>query len=255
MMLKKVAFPKEHGSWGFVLEPLILSLLVAFSLNGFAFAMSAFILFLAKQPLKIIITKSSSTKLKADAKKVLAIYLTGVVLISLHLIFNTNLILRIPFAIALGLMIIFLFIDYKGKGRELLFEFIPPIAITSMSISIVLMDRTFTFNPLVYGLLLLSRSIPTIFYINAKVKENKGKEFSKIPTHISNLLFTLIIFYFAYTGMLPMLSIAGSILLLLRSIIGFSKFNFTKTVMHIGIAEFIYGALFVAINAVAFLSA
>jgi len=251
LSFKKVAFPKEHGSWGFVLEPLILSLLVAYTLNGLIFALSAFVLFLSKQPLKIILSKSASAKLKSDAKKIFAFYIVSTLLLFLHMIFNTNLILRIPFAIALLLMVIFLFIDYKGKGRELLFEFIPPVAITAMSISIVLMDSTFSYSIFVYGILLLSRSVPTIFYINAKVKENKKKAFLKFPSHLSNAVFTLVIVYFAYSGALPWLSVIGSLMLLVRTVIGFSKYNFTKTVMQIGIAEFTYGAIFVAINAIA----
>jgi hypothetical protein len=251
-VLKKVAFPKEHGSWGFVLEPLILSLLVAFSINGLIFALSAFILFLSKQSIQIIFTNSGPTYLKSSAKKVLAIYFVVVILFFLHLISNTELILLIPFTIGLMLMLLFLFLDHIGKARELLFEFIPAIALTSMSISIVLMDDTFSFNVLVFGILLLSRSVPTIFYINAKVKEAKGKYFSPLPTLMANGFFTLIVIYFAINNLLPALSILGSLLILFRSMIGFSKFNFTKKVVQIGIAEFIYGILFVIINAIAF---
>ncbi|MBZ0296495.1 MAG: YwiC-like family protein [Anaerolineae bacterium] len=32
--LRSVALPAEHGGWGFLIEPILLGLLVAFSVNG-----------------------------------------------------------------------------------------------------------------------------------------------------------------------------------------------------------------------------
>jgi len=40
--IKQAALPNEHGSWGFVLEPLILVLLIAYSPTGFLLSITAF---------------------------------------------------------------------------------------------------------------------------------------------------------------------------------------------------------------------
>jgi hypothetical protein len=250
MSIRKVALPNEHGSWNFVLEPLILSLIVAFSTNGLILALAAFILFLSRQPIKYI-TGKNAPKLKTTAKKVLAFYFSIVFLLFLYLIFNSELRLRLPYGTALLLMLFYLYLEYKGRSRELIFEFIPPVAITLMSISIILMNGNFAYNAFVYGVLLLSRSLPTIVYIHAKVMEMKNKPYKELPTHIINITFLLLIFFLISNNMLPQLTIAGPIIMLIRAVIGFSKFNFTKTVMLIGLAEFTYGVIIVVINAIA----
>lgn len=251
-ILKKTTFPKEHGSWGFVYEPLLLSLLVAFTVNGLVYAIITFLLFLSSQPIKILFSKSINPKFKSLALYTLLIYSSAIIILALYLFFNSNLIFGIPFVVAVLLMLFFLSIDLVGKGRYLLFEFIPPIAITAVAMSILLMDNSFSYNIFFFGILLLSRSIPTIFYINAKVKELKGKNYSPSLSYFAEGVFSILIIYLATNDLVPSLCIGGSLLLLFRTVVGFSKFNFTKRVVQIGIAEFIYGGLFVLINAIAF---
>lgn len=253
MLVNKVAFPKEHGAWGFVLEPLILSLIIGFSVNGLLLALASFILFLANQPIKILFTKSISVKHKSAAPKVLFFYASIIFLLFVSIIINAQIVDLIPYVAGLLLMLLFLFAQINNLGRHLFFEFIPSIAITLMAISIVQMNSSFQYNIWVFGVLLLCRSIPTIIYVNTKVKESKRKDYSKAVTNLANSVSALIVFLLGWYSLLPELSFLASVILLLRSVIGFSKFNFTKTVKQIGIAEFIYGSLFVAINGIAFL--
>ncbi|MBU0474468.1 MAG: YwiC-like family protein [Bacteroidetes bacterium] len=253
MLLNKVAIPKEHGAWGFVLEPLILSLIVAFSVNGLLLALASFILFLANQPIKIIFTKSISTKHKSAATKILFFYSSIIFLLFVAIIVNAKIVYLLPYAFGLLVMLLFLFFQINNLGRYLFFEFIPSFGITLMAISIVLMNGSFQYNVWIFGILLLSRAIPTIIYVNAKVKEVKRKDYSKAATNLTNSISVLIIFLLGWNSLLPELSFLASIILLLRSEIGFSKLNFTKTVKQIGIAEFVYGSLFVVINGIVFL--
>ncbi len=81
----------------------------------------------------------------------------------------------------------------------------------------------------------------------------KRFKFSVLPTYLLNAGFLVFIIYASFNNLLPMLSILGMVILTVRSIIGFSKFNFTKTVKQIGVVEFIYGFIFVVINGIAFL--
>ena len=54
--LKRVLVPAEHGSWGFLAEPLVLGLAVAFSGAGLLLALAVVAAFLARQPLKLVWT-------------------------------------------------------------------------------------------------------------------------------------------------------------------------------------------------------
>jgi len=53
---KSIALPPEHGSWGFLLEPILLGLLVAPSLAGVMMALAVLGAFLMRHPLKIAFT-------------------------------------------------------------------------------------------------------------------------------------------------------------------------------------------------------
>lgn len=50
---RSIVLPTEHGGWSFLFEPILLGLLVAFSLAGVAISAAAIGVFLAQQPLKI----------------------------------------------------------------------------------------------------------------------------------------------------------------------------------------------------------
>lgn len=253
MRLSKVALPKEHGAWGFVLEPLLLSLIVAFTIDGLLLALATFFMFLATQPLKIITTRSASKKFNFTARVLLLFYLTISIILLLFPVINTETYLLITFFIAAVILLIYKFSELSNLSRNLFVELLPIFSMTLIATTIVMMDNSFSFNPIIFSVLLLSRAVPTVIYINAKVKWVKGFKFSVLPTHLLNGVFFLFIIYSSFNNLLPMLSIVGILMLAARSVIGFSRFNFTKTVKQIGVTEFIYGSLFVVINGIAFL--
>ena len=253
MLLTKVALPKEHGSWGFVLEPLLLSLIVAFTIDGLLLALATFILFLSNQPLRIFVNKSSSHKIRSIAVFVLLFYLLVSAVLLVLPILHLELEKLLPFLGGILLMPIYFFAVIKKFSRNLFVELLPIFSMTLIAISIITFDNSFNYNPIIFGMLLLSRAITTVIYVSAKVKESKGFEFSVRYTHILNFVFLLFIIFASFTNHLPLLSILGLVLLTLRSVIGFSQFNFTKTIKQIGVMEFIYGSLFVIINGIAFL--
>ena len=52
---RSVALPTEHGGWGLTLEPVLLGLLVAPSGAGLAMGCAAFLAFIARTPVKIVL--------------------------------------------------------------------------------------------------------------------------------------------------------------------------------------------------------
>jgi YwiC-like protein len=253
MSLNKGAIPREHGSWGFVIEPLLLSLIVAYTFEGLLLALATFFLFLSNQPIKIVLNKSASKRNRSTGIAVFVFYLLIVIALLSFPLFNLSFKLLLPFFAALLIMLLYLFAVLSKLSRNLLVELLPILAMTLVAITIATIDNSFSFNPIIFGLLLISRAVPTVIYINAKVKESRGLPFSILPTHLINILFLLFIIWASLVNLLPILSIFSALLLSIRSVIGFSKFNFTKTIKQIGVVEFIYGSLFVIINGIAFL--
>ena len=253
MIFTKVGIPKEHGSWSFVLEPLLLSLIVAFSLEGLLLALATFFLFLSNQPLKIVANKTSSKKFKSTGIAVFSFYFLTAIVLLIFPLYNLKFEVLLPFFVGVMLMPIYLFAVLKNYARNLFVELLPIFSMTLIAVSIIMIDNSFSFSPIVFGVLLLSRAIPTVMYIGAKVKEAKKNKFSVLPTHLLNIGFSLFIIYASFVNLLPQFTILGAILLTTRSAIGFSRFSFAKTIKQIGVMEFIYGSLFVVINGIAFL--
>jgi hypothetical protein len=56
MTLRSVAFPTEHGGWGFTFEPILLGLLVAPTATAWELGVAATAVFLARRPVKLFAT-------------------------------------------------------------------------------------------------------------------------------------------------------------------------------------------------------
>jgi hypothetical protein len=255
MSLKKIvntAFPKEHGSWGLAYEPLLLSTIIAYSLSGLMTALAAFVIFLSHQPVRILLNKNLIGEIKRHALIPLAFY-TVVIIGLLYVAFSNGEIENfIPFFSAIALMLTFLAIEILGFGRNLAAEFIPPIAMGLIAITITLLGG-FTLSS-AFGVMILiySRSFTTIFYVHEKLLLQKGNKISKIQTRLSELIFFVILLFIANDSIIPFASILAPIILFIRAEIGLAKFRKSDTVKKVGISEFIYGIVFIAIVSISY---
>jgi len=249
VFVKKVAFPKEHGSWGFVLEPLLLSLLVSYSTKGLLLAIASFFIFLNHQPVRVLFDndKKITKQLKHTAIIFFSTYAI-ITLISIYKVFiNTSIINLFPFILSIFFMTMFLFLEFQKKGRELLAEFIAPLSITLIGISIVLLGGWNIYYALAFSIILLSRSIPTVFYIHIKVQHFKKRIITKKLLYISEFISVILIAVLIFLNLIPKFSIIAVAMLLLRAFYGLSKNGLLENIKILGIKEFIYGLLYVAI--------
>ena len=249
---KKVGFPHEHGSWGFFLEPIVLSLIVAYSINGFLLGLAAFSLFLSSQPLSYILKRIPKYLLKSSYVFFFA-YLSFSIFILTYLNFSLNSTARlVPFFAAILLMGIFKLLELKSLNRNLIVELIPQIAVGLMSVSILLVDNWELVPIIGFVAIIFSRSIQTVFYINNKLKFFKGTKPNKALVNLIGLLFLITIIIMTQFNIVPWISVLAIILLMLRSAIGFFKKNKLEKVKIIGIKEFIYGFLFVVLISIGY---
>jgi len=250
--IKSVAFPREQGSWGFMLEPLILALLVAFTINGLLIALSAFIIFLSHQPVRAIANKKSHKEIKLTASIIFIIYSSIAVILIFTAFLNMKLILFLPYFTALLLMTIYLLLELKGYGRLLAAELIAPVAVSLIAVCITLVNGWSVNFILAFWIILLSRSIQTTFYINAIVKIIKKQSASPLLTYTSGFLFLLIVTLNAFQHLSPYLAIAAVIILIIRSFVGFTSTNKKVNIKKIGILEFVYGIVFIILVAIGY---
>ncbi len=245
--IKKVAFPHEHGSWGFVLEPLVLSLLVTYSFTGLLLAVSSFLIFLNHQPVRVLLSKKRNKQLFFPALLFFMIYSVFIVITLVYVFQNSQIKNLLPFGIAILLMLIFFILELIQKGRELLAEFIAPISITFIGMSIVLIGGWTFYLVIAFAIVLLARSIPTVLYIHLKVQAVKMKEFPKQVFYISEIIFLSLVAILAFSKLIPILSIFAVILLIGRAVYGLSKKGLLENIRILGIKEFIFGILYVVI--------
>jgi len=247
----KIALPQEHGAWGFFLEPIILSLFVAYSLNGLLIAIAAFFLFLIRQPLKNIIRHSSISFRKLYVSQ---IFLLVYFLMACIAIFVPLLVLPIeifiPFGITLAVMFVFVVYEAIVKKKNFIIELIAPIAIDFLSLTILFAAGWDLSPALAFFLLLLSRSVQSAIYVHINLQKIKGKPINNIVLHVTNIIFSIALVLLIISKLLPPLSLLAFAILVARS---YNIFNHGKlNVKGVGLKEFIYGAVFVVINIIAF---
>ncbi len=249
--INKIALPQEHGSWGFVLEPLILSISVYFSLNGLLIALAAFFIFLLHQPIKSLSKFQNTNIAKAQLSLV---FVTLYVLIVMFLLIIPLMMLPlsafVPFGAAMLIMLGFLIYELKVKKKNFALELSAPASVDLLSLTILFANGASFTAAAAFFVLLLSRSVESAIYVHVSLERLKGKRVTDFALHLTNLAFALALILLVLLKTLPPLSLLAFAILILRS---YNIFNTGKlTVKGIGIKEFVYGALFVAINILGF---
>ncbi|MEZ5308077.1 MAG: YwiC-like family protein [Pyrinomonadaceae bacterium] len=251
--LRAVALPNEHGAWGFLLEPLAASLLIAPSFAAVFIVLLICGLFLTRQPLKVLLTDLAAGRWLAQSRAALlfvlgfsAIAVAGLAGV-VYLAGTTPL---IPLVLLLPFGAIQVYADVKKQARNLLPELTGVIAISASSAAVLLAGGTGWKPALALWGLLAARFVPSIVYVRNRLRLEKGKEYSfEAPVILSTagLLFGGWIYWMGLTGYLPILVLT---ILLFRAALGLSKYRKPVKAMKIGIAEVVYGAIMVVALAV-----
>ncbi len=250
--IRHIAFPEEHGSWGFVLEPLVLSLLIAFSEDGLFLAIASFLFFLSHQPIKILVNPKKNKKIKRKAAGVLIFYTLIAVWLLLIIFYRNPIYDFLPFFLALSFMLIYLVFEVFGLSRRLTTELIASSSIDFIAVSVLLLGGMNVFRAWAVLVLLLNRAIPTVLFIHERINYVHGKSYNKSFPLISGFAGLIIALIFAYFSLIPWLGILGVIILQARMIFGFTPKMLNQSLKTSGILEFIYGISFAVITAFAY---
>ncbi len=251
MKITKIAFPQEHGSWGFFLEPLALGLIVAYSYEGLLVALGSFFIFLAHQPVRIFFDGKTAQSDKSKSFAVLLVYL-GVAALSLwKAIVMVNLSSMLPFFVAIALMSGFLLVELKTRKENFIARLIPPLAVDLIAVTIVNAGGWDIPKSVAFYWVLLGRSVTTSFYIHEKLKKLRKQKFDAGYIFASHAVILIALTFTAWSGLTPYLAMVSVVVLLIRSAIGLKTEKKTN-VRKIGLWEFAHGIIFVAINAIGY---
>lgn len=247
--LKQIAFPREHGSWGYTLEPLVLSLLVGFSVNGVLLALSTFIIFLAHQPIRIIFNKSLNNKLRIKAYLIFSIYAVSSMVLLILVLLDSSFYQLLPFFISVIIMFGYLLLELNNVKRNIVIELLAAVSVGLIAMNIVLLNGWNWAYAAAFWFVILSRAVPTTFYVRSKLQIAKKQPTQELSVFVSSFVSLLIVFVLTYFSYLPLLSIAAVLMLISRAYIGIYKLRGKLNVKKLGIMEFVYGIIFVLLVA------
>lgn len=253
--IKSIALPPEHGSWGFLFEPILLGLLIAPSWAGLGIALGVTGAFLARQPVKIALVDWQRRKRYARtraAEKFAAVYsllsLAGFALAAVLVGFDPLL----PFLLGIPLGIVVILSYARNQGRALFPELAGATALALSATSIALAGGKNWELALVLWAVQTARNIPSILFIRARLRLDKGQPTNLLPARLANALAVVGVVLLVIFSVGPILSLAAISILALRALRGLSASRQQVRVAVIGMLELFYGVLTVALTALGY---
>ncbi|MGB7208445.1 MAG: YwiC-like family protein [Pyrinomonadaceae bacterium] len=246
--LRQVALPTEHGAWGFLLEPLVAALVIAFSSGGIWISIMVIGAFLARRPLQVFIKQRNTPagEMKAAALKFFGVFSLFAAIGLVGALVTSSLAVLIPLATALPVAVFQLYIESTTRGRHLVAELAGALVMPASAASIILAGGGgWPFATAVW-FLFAARFVPSILYIRNRLNLEKGKASSMFLPALAHVAALIPVSLIAFTGYLPMLVIPAFALLLARSIYGLSRYRKRVKAMKIGVSEVVYGLVVVA---------
>lgn len=244
--VKAIALPTEHGSWGLVFEPLVAATAVAASIGSVWIILMVTGAFLARQPLKVLLNDWLSKRRLPQTEvafkftlfygAIAAVGLAG----SLYLIESRAF---LPFAAMIPFAAYQIYCDAQRKSRDLLPELTGALAISSSAAVVALAAGWSMANALALWTIFAARLIPSILYVRARLRLEKGKEFSMSAVVVSNVAAFVAVAALAYNALIPALPVGIFAVLTFRAVIGISPYRRKIKAMRIGVWEVIYGVL------------
>lgn len=244
--LRQIALPTEHGAWGFLLEPLVAGMAIAFSPTAPWIASMVIGAFLMRRPLQIFVAQRLAgqrlPQTDAALKFTLAfsiIFLAGLAG-SLAFAERSSL---IPFALVLPLAAYQIYCDVFRQSRQLLAEVTGAVAMSSSAAAISLAGGLPWQNAAAIWFLFIARLIPSILYVRNRLRLEKGKDFSAFMPAAAHFIGLAGVIGLVSDGFLPLLTVPVFLLLFARSAFGLSRYRTRMKAMKIGVWEVIYGLL------------
>ncbi len=233
-----------------VAEPVALGLLVAPSVAGAALALAAFALLFLHQPLRVawMAGRQGRRTPKTWAARGFAAFYGALgilgVAAALALAGWTPL---IPLLFAGPFLVIYLLYDVQRRGRTWQAEIAGPVGLAAVAAGIGLAGGLP--RPVAYALwaLMVARAGPSILYIRARLRLERGERSSAWPALSTHVAATLVVAGLAWVGYLPLLAVVAILILLLRASLGLGRYRRRVTTKRIGVTEIVLGALVVAL--------
>ncbi|HYJ90335.1 MAG TPA: YwiC-like family protein [Pyrinomonadaceae bacterium] len=244
--VKSIALPIEHGSWGFVFEPIAAGLLLAPSLAAIFITLFVVGAFLARQPLKFVLADwQQGRRLPRTAIALRFVFIFGGVATAglFGSILSAPPTSFVPFVVTAPFVVYLVLQDAARQSRNFLPEILAAFALSSSLPAIALAVGWSWPASLALWAIMVARLVPSIIYVRNRLRLEKGKQFSRVSPIVSHILALIIVGALAYAGLSPLLLLPVMFVLLGRSVVGMSSFRAVARAKVIGIYEVVYGII------------
>ena len=244
--LRALALPVEHGSWGLLLEPIVLGLLLCPTPAGAWLAVATVCAFLARHPLKLVLgdrrrgTRSPRTALAARFASAYAASALAALAAALAL---SSPRVSVPLLLAAPLAAFAVLRDASGRSRDVAAELAGAAALSASVGAITLAGGWSTTAALLLWLVLAARSATAILYVRARLRLDRGVAAGTPLVVASHGLALFVSAGLAAVAALPWLAVAAFAALLARAAHGVSTSRALLKPKQLGRQELGYGAL------------
>lgn len=169
---RAVAIPDEHGGWGLTAEPALLGILVAPSWAGAALVAAAFVAFVVRTPLKIVLVDRwrhrwlPRSRVAAGFAAVELVLLAGLAAVAAGLAGWSWL---VPVAVALPLVGIELWFDMRSRSRRLLPELCGAVGIAAVAASVATAGGADAWLAVALWIVLAARAVASIPFVRVQI--------------------------------------------------------------------------------------
>lgn len=250
---RRLLLPTDHGSWAFVLEPVCLGLLVAFSPAAAWLGLAVLFGFIARKPAKLALgSPTTAPSLRRQARvfsTLLAVLSVGAVGLAVAC---SSLAILSPLALAVPGLWLFARQEIDGQTRSLLAELVGTGLCSLPLVAIALAGGWTWTSALSLGLINLARAWPTLLFIRALLRNARGETGGKRTAFLAQLLAPTGLALLATTPSIPWAVVAINSVLSMRALLFLRGVIPLQSAKRIGIGEMIWGLAYVIGVAIAY---
>jgi hypothetical protein len=252
---RSVAFPAEHGGWGLLGEPIALGLALAPSPAGACLAVAGVAAFLARHPFRLVMIdrrKGVRYPRTAAAERFWLGY-SGIAVVFLIIAMVLSGAAFWPvLAVVVPIGLLVLAHDALGRSREVVAEAAGAVALCGLATAIARAGGFPAGPAWGAGLLLALRAIPSVLYVRARIRLDRGLPAGPwlvLAAHVLALVAAIVL---AWQAWAPWVAAAAFAVLLLRAAWCLSPLRGAVRPQTLGFQELAFGLLTLAILALGY---
>ncbi|MCL4256682.1 MAG: prenyltransferase, partial [Anaerolineae bacterium] len=144
---------------------------------------------------------------------------------------------------ALPFALVQLWYDAKNQSRKLLPEICGAVALGAIAPMIALLSGWEMLPALILWLFLLGRIIPSILYVRARLRLERGNDIQHGAVWVVHIGALVMVVTFTFPRAMPYLGVLAMVILLGRALMGLSAYRKPRRAPIIGFQELGYGIL------------